>query len=65
MLVCCALGFARSALVAAAWLLRAGIAATTEEAVAQVQKARPAVVLGPPQIDLLRCWQQQYLQPKS
>ena len=64
-LVCCALGFARSALVAAAWLLRAGIAATPEEAVAQVQKARPAVVLGPPQIDLLRCWQQQYLQPKS
>lgn len=64
-LVCCALGLARSALVAAAWLLRAGIAATPEEAVAQVQKARPAVVLGPPQIDLLRRWQQQYLQPKS
>ena len=63
-LVCCALGLARSALVTAAWLLRAGIHATPEEAVAQVQKARPAVVLGRAQIDLLRRWQQQYLQAK-
>ena len=56
-LVCCALGLARSALVVAAWLLRTGRAASAEEAVAQVQRARPAVVLGAAQIDFLRHWQ--------
>ncbi|MBK7952661.1 MAG: phosphatase PAP2/dual specificity phosphatase family protein [Candidatus Accumulibacter sp.] len=64
-LVCCALGLARSALVAAAWLLRAGIATSPEEAVALVLKARPAVVLGQAQIDLLHCWWQGYLLPNS
>ena len=59
-LVCCALGFARSALVAAAYLLRAGAASSPSEAVAQVQRARPSVVLGGAHIDLLCRWQQQY-----
>jgi protein-tyrosine phosphatase/membrane-associated phospholipid phosphatase len=64
-LVCCALGFARSALVVAAWLLRTGMAKSPEAAVAQVQKSRPAVVLGSAQIDLLRRWQLQYAKPAA
>ena len=43
-LVCCALGFSRSALVIAAWLLRSGRAARAEEAIAQIHRARPGVV---------------------
>ncbi len=57
-LVCCALGFARSALAVAAWLLRSGAAATPEEAVARLRRARPSVVLGDAGIDRLRHWQQ-------
>jgi protein-tyrosine phosphatase len=64
-LVCCALGFARSALAVAAWLLRTGAASSPEAAVAQVQQARPAVVLGSAQIDLLRRWQLQYAKPAA
>ncbi len=44
-LVCCALGFTRSALAAAAWLIASGRAADHFEAVAMVRHARPAVVL--------------------
>jgi protein-tyrosine phosphatase len=43
--VCCALGLSRSALGAAAWLLRSGRVVSPEEAVAAVRRARPAVVL--------------------
>ena len=59
-LVCCALGFARSALAVAAWLMRADVTVSPEEAIAQVQKARPSVVLGKAHIALLRQWQQHY-----
>ncbi|SFL30031.1 phosphatase PAP2/dual specificity phosphatase family protein [Lysobacter sp. cf310] len=45
-LVCCALGYSRSAATVAAWLLISGRADTVETAVAQVRAARPAVVLG-------------------
>ncbi|MBN8496085.1 MAG: phosphatase PAP2/dual specificity phosphatase family protein [Candidatus Accumulibacter sp.] len=60
-LVCCALGFARSALAVAAWLLRTGAANSPAEAVAQVQRARPSVVLGRDEIDLLSRWQEHRL----
>ena len=44
-LVCCALGYSRSAAVAATWLLMTGRAADVEAAVAQVARARPNLVL--------------------
>jgi hypothetical protein len=44
-LVCCALGYSRSAAALATWLLMSGHAKTTGEAVDQVQKLRPRIAL--------------------
>lgn len=46
-LVCCALGYSRSATAVAAWLLHSGRAASADDAIGQVQRARPGVVLHP------------------
>jgi hypothetical protein len=46
-LVCCALGYSRSAIAAAAWLIAAGHATDTDEAIEQVRRARPQVVIRP------------------
>lgn len=46
-LVCCALGYSRSATAVAAWLLHSGRAASVDDAIGQVQRARPGVVLQP------------------
>ncbi|MCB9497074.1 MAG: phosphatase PAP2/dual specificity phosphatase family protein [Fibrobacteria bacterium] len=46
-LVCCALGYSRSASVACAWLLRTGRAADVSQAVERIRKARPRVRLSP------------------
>lgn len=43
-LVCCALGYSRSAAAIAAWLIISGKVATVDEAVARVLGARPGVV---------------------
>jgi len=47
LLVCCALGYSRSATAVAAWLLNTGRAASVDEAVAIIRTARPHVVLRP------------------
>jgi protein-tyrosine phosphatase len=44
-LVCCALGYERSASVVAAWLVSTGRAASIEKAVAMIRERRPQVVL--------------------
>ena len=47
LLVCCALGYSRSASAVAAWLITTRRAASVDEAVTILQRARPRVVLGP------------------
>jgi hypothetical protein len=44
-LVCCALGYSRSAIAAAAWLIAAGHATDADDAIEQVRRARPQVVI--------------------
>lgn len=44
-LVCCALGYSRSAASVATWLLRSGRACNVVDAVAMVRAARPSIVL--------------------
>ena len=44
-LVCCALGYGRSAAATAAWLLVTGRAATAEAAIERVRAARPRIVV--------------------
>ncbi|MBN8283179.1 phosphatase PAP2/dual specificity phosphatase family protein [Zoogloea sp.] len=46
-LVCCALGYSRSASAVAAWLLATGRASSVDAALAILQQTRPRVVLGP------------------
>ena len=59
-LVCCALGFSRSALVAAAWLVHARLAATIDAAVAQVRRARPQAVFDEKHLAALREWHERH-----
>ena len=47
LLVCCALGYSRSATAVAAWLLQSGRATTVDEALAIIRTARAHVVLHP------------------
>jgi len=47
LLVCCALGYSRSATAVAAWLLHSGRAATVDKALAMIGTARTEVVLHP------------------
>jgi protein-tyrosine phosphatase len=44
-LVCCALGYSRSAAAVTAWLLTTRRASSVEDAMSIVRKARPAIVL--------------------
>jgi protein-tyrosine phosphatase len=52
-LVACALGYSRSAAAVAAWLRHSGQHDSLVEAVAQVRRQRPAVVLGPRWLETL------------
>ncbi|MCC6074047.1 phosphatase PAP2/dual specificity phosphatase family protein [Pseudomonas sp. GCM10022188] len=45
-LVCCALGYSRSATAVAAWLLHSGRARDVDSAIEQIRRARPQVMLG-------------------
>ncbi|MGN8113105.1 phosphatase PAP2/dual specificity phosphatase family protein [Labrys sp. 22185] len=45
-LVCCALGYSRSAAAVASWLLASGQAQTVDDAVAILRAVRPRIVLG-------------------
>ncbi|MNQ72631.1 hypothetical protein D3C85_873410 [compost metagenome] len=45
LLVCCALGYSRSATAVVAWLVHSGRASTVEQAIALVNTARPGIVL--------------------
>lgn len=47
LLVCCALGYSRSACAAAAWLLYSGQAADVDAAISMLREKRPQVVLSP------------------
>lgn len=56
-LVCCALGYSRSAAALVGWLVESGRARDVEEGVAMVRRARPGVVLGDKVIARLREWE--------
>lgn len=55
-LIHCALGLSRSALVAAAWLLQRYPELASEDAVEQVRRARPQVVFTSEHMELLERW---------
>lgn len=61
LLVCCALGYSRSATLVAAWLLHNGRANCVEQAIELIRTARPQVVLG----DAQRLALQGLLQPSA
>lgn len=52
-LVCCALGYGRSAAAVAAWLVLTGRAPDAAEAIARIRARRPRIVLHPPHLHAL------------
>ncbi|MFG0586193.1 phosphatase PAP2/dual specificity phosphatase family protein [Pseudomonas sp. zjy_9] len=54
LLVCCALGYSRSATAVAAWLLHSGRCSDVHSAVELIRQARPQVVLGPQHLAALQ-----------
>lgn len=55
-LVCCALGYSRSATAAAAWLVSTGRAHSAADAAALVRQARPPVVLREEALQRVQAW---------
>lgn len=54
-LVCCALGFSRSASAVAAWLLITDRASSMQDAVERVRRVRPRIVLGEDSLHAIEC----------
>jgi protein-tyrosine phosphatase len=52
-LVCCALGYGRSVVAVAAWLVRAGCAADPAAALDLLRQRRPRLSVGPAQIEAI------------
>jgi len=63
LLVCCALGYSRSATAVAAWLLHSGRAQDVDSAIAMIRAARPSIVLGTEQRKALRQIGEQAVSP--
>jgi protein-tyrosine phosphatase/1-acyl-sn-glycerol-3-phosphate acyltransferase/membrane-associated phospholipid phosphatase len=53
----CKIGYSRSAAVAGAYLLSAGVASTTDDAIAVIRRARPSIVVRPEAIAALRTFE--------
>ncbi|WP_264759294.1 phosphatase PAP2/dual specificity phosphatase family protein [Pseudomonas californiensis] len=56
LLVCCALGYSRSAMAVAAWLLYSGRADSVDNAIATIREAKPQVVLRSGHVDILQAF---------
>jgi protein-tyrosine phosphatase len=55
-LVCCALGYSRSAATMTAWLMASGKTATVSEAIALISGRRPRIILGSAQRERFEEW---------
>jgi protein-tyrosine phosphatase len=53
----CKIGYSRSAAVAGAYLLAAGLAGTTDEAIAAIRRARPSIIVRPEVVGVLRAFE--------
>ena len=57
-LVCCALGLSRSAMVVAAWLMASSYAASSTQAIELIKKQRPQIVLTPAHVRALQQYEE-------
>jgi hypothetical protein len=57
----CKIGYSRSAAVVAAYLLAAGLATTVEKAVAQIRRARPAIIIRSEAMEALRWFASEHM----
>lgn len=60
-LVHCALGLSRSAIVVAAWLIQQGYASNADSAINLIRNARPGVIFRASHIGVLNQWVSQYI----
>jgi protein-tyrosine phosphatase/membrane-associated phospholipid phosphatase len=64
-LVHCALGLSRSAVVVVAWLVKQGYADNIEQALAMVRAARPSIIIHEEHLNVLSLWRQCSREDKS